>query len=133
MIGCPTSRKWSLGLSADYEWTLKASARAYVGGSLGYTGDRTVQFDNRAASGSIREADGFATLDLRAGVYVNRWSFEVYGKNLTNERGITSVGEAGPLPNGALPPGPDPAEGDRNFGRHEVLGLVAPGRRRCLH
>jgi iron complex outermembrane recepter protein len=100
----PYVPNWSLGLNADYEWTVRAS-RAYVGGSLGYTGDRTVQFDNRAPDGSIREAESFLTLDLRAGVYVNRWSFEVYGKNLADERGITSIGEAGPLPNGALPLG----------------------------
>jgi hypothetical protein len=101
----PYVPKWSLGLNADYEWTVKGRSRAYVGGSLGYTGDRTVQFVNRAADGSIRKADGFATLNLRAGAYVNRWSFEVYGKNLTDERGITSIDQAGPLPNGALPLG----------------------------
>jgi hypothetical protein len=89
-------------LSADYEWTVKGNARAYVGGSLGYTGDRTVAFDNRAADGSIREAEGFTTLNLRAGVYVGRWSVELYGKNLTNATGITSIGEPGPLPAGAL-------------------------------
>jgi outer membrane receptor protein involved in Fe transport len=93
---------WSLGLNADYEWTVKGTWRAYVGGSLGYTGERTSQFNNRAADGSIRKADGFATVDLRAGLYVSRWSFELYGKNLTNERGITSIGTEGPLPNGAL-------------------------------
>jgi iron complex outermembrane recepter protein len=98
----PYVPEWSLGLNADYEWTVKGNARAYVGGSLGYIGDRTVQFDNRAADGSIRQADGFVTLDLRTGVYVGRWSVELYGKNLTNETGITSIGEPGPLPNGAL-------------------------------
>ncbi len=101
----PYVPKWSVGLNADYEWNVKGRARAYVGGSLGYTGDRTVQFVNRAADGSIRKADGFTTLNLRAGAYVNRWSFEVYGKNLTDERGITSIDQAGPLPNGALPLG----------------------------
>jgi outer membrane receptor protein involved in Fe transport len=98
----PYVPEWSLGLNVDYEWTVKGNARAYVGGSLGYTGDRTVAFDNRAADGSIRQADGFVTLDLRTGAYVGRWSVELYGKNLANERGITSIGEPGPLPNGAL-------------------------------
>ena len=82
--------EWSLGLNADYEWTVKGSTRAYVGGSLGYTGDRTVEFDNRAADGSLRQADGYTTLNLRAGAYLGRWSVELYGKNLTNERGVTS-------------------------------------------
>jgi len=98
----PYVPEWSLGLNADYEWNVKGSARAYVGGSLAYTGERTVQFDVRAADGSIRQADGYTLLNLRAGAYFGRWSVELYGKNLTNERGVTSVNDAGPLPNGAL-------------------------------
>ncbi len=98
----PYVPEWSLGLNADYEWTVKGSARAYVGGSLSYIGDRTVAFNNRAEDGSIRRADGYATVDLRTGVYVGRWSVELYGKNLTNELGITSIDQPGPLPNGAL-------------------------------
>jgi outer membrane receptor protein involved in Fe transport len=98
----PYVPEWSLGLNADYEWNVKGRARAYVGGSLGYTGERTVQFDVRAADGSIRKADGYATLNLRTGCYFGRWSVELYGKNLTNEMGITSINDAGPLPNGAL-------------------------------
>mgnify|MGYP003457227532 CR=1 FL=1 len=34
--------------------------------------------------------------------YFGRWSLELYGKNLTNEQGITEINAAGPLPNGAL-------------------------------
>jgi hypothetical protein len=94
--------EWSFGLNADYEWTVKGSSRAYVGGSLGYTGERTVDFDSRAADGSIRPADSFVTLNLRAGLYVGRWSVELYGKNLTNEMGVTSIQDPGFLPNGAL-------------------------------
>ena len=50
------------------------------------------------ADGSIRQADGFVTLDLRAGVYLGRWSVELYGKNLTNERGVTLHRRARPPP-----------------------------------
>jgi len=42
------------------------------------------------------------TFNLRAGAYHGRWSVELYGKNLTNDLGVTSIGTAGPLPNGAL-------------------------------
>ena len=98
----PYVPEWSFGLNADYEWTVKGSARPYLGGSLGYTGDRTVEFNNRAADGSLRKADSYVTLNLRAGVYFGRWSVELYGKNLTNDMGVTSIGTAGPLPNGAL-------------------------------
>lgn len=98
----PYVPEWSLGLNADYEWTVRDRARAYVGGSLGYTGERTVQFNSRAANGSLRKADSFVSLDLRAGVYFGKWSFELFGKNLTNDLGVTSIGPAGTLPNGAL-------------------------------
>jgi outer membrane receptor protein involved in Fe transport len=97
----PYVPEWSLGLNADYEWSV-GNTRAYVGGSLGYTGERTVQFDSRAADGSIRKAASFVNLDLRAGAYFGRWSVEVFGKNLTNDLGVTSIGAAGTLPNGAL-------------------------------
>jgi iron complex outermembrane receptor protein len=98
----PYVPEWSFGLNADYEWTVKSRSRAYVGASLGYTGDRPVEFDNRAPDGSIRRAESYVTLNLRAGVYHGRWSVELYGKNLTNDLGVTSIGTAGPLPNGAL-------------------------------
>ena len=93
---------WSFGLNADYEWTVKSRTRAYVGGSLGYTGERPVAFNNRAGDGSIRRADSYVSLNVRAGAYHGRWSVELYGKNLTNDLGVTSIGTAGPLPNGAL-------------------------------
>jgi iron complex outermembrane receptor protein len=98
----PYVPKWSFGLNANYEWTVKGSSRAYLGGSLDYTGDRTVAFNQRAADGSILQADSFTTLNLRAGLYHGHWSVELYGKNLTNDMGITTINAAGFLPNGAL-------------------------------
>lgn len=98
----PYVPEWSFGLNADYEWTLTGDTRAYVGGSLGYTGERTADFGNRTSDGRIRQLDGYTTLNLRAGAYLGRWSVEVYGKNLTNERGVTVISEPGALPNGAV-------------------------------
>jgi outer membrane receptor protein involved in Fe transport len=98
----PYVPEWSFGLNADYEWTLTGSTRAYVGGSLGYTGDRTADFGNRTTNGRLRQLDGYAALNLRAGAYLGRWSVELYAKNLTNERGVTVINEPGGLPNGAV-------------------------------
>ena len=72
------------------------------GASLGYTGERSIQFDSRAANGSLNQAPSFVTLNLRAGAYLGRWNVELYGKNLTNDQGVTQLGEAGTLPNNAL-------------------------------
>jgi outer membrane receptor protein involved in Fe transport len=84
--------EWSFGLSGDYEWAVSGDSTAYFGGTLGYTGDRPIAFDEREADGSIREIGSYATLNLRAGLRTERWNFELYGKNVTDENGITSVG-----------------------------------------
>ena len=92
---------WSFGFSGDYEWTVGGDSTAVVGGGIGYVGARTFDFETRADDGSLRTLDSYVTVDLRTGVYIGRWSLELYGKNLTNEMGIASVDTGGSLPNGA--------------------------------
>jgi outer membrane receptor protein involved in Fe transport len=41
-------------------------------------------------------------VNLRGGIDFGNWSLEIYGKNLLDEEGINSLGDAGTLPNGAL-------------------------------
>jgi outer membrane receptor protein involved in Fe transport len=98
----PWVPEWSYAVGADYEWAVSGNATAYVGGRLGFTGNRTADFSNRDSSGNIREAGSYATIDLRAGVDAGRWTIELYGKNLTNERGINDIAEPGSYPNGAV-------------------------------
>jgi outer membrane receptor protein involved in Fe transport len=98
----PWVPEWSLGLSADYEWSVFGDSTAYVGGLVAYTGDRTADFSIRDANGDIREADNYTTLDLRAGIDLGTWSIELFGKNLTDERGITDILPEGSYPNGAV-------------------------------
>ena len=97
----PYVPEWSLGLNVDHHWEIGRSV-AYAGGLAGYTGDRTVDFDQRAADGSIHELDGYVTVDLRAGLYRGQWSLDLYGKNLTNEEGVTALNAPGALPDGAV-------------------------------
>ena len=87
----PYVPEWSWGVSADYEWPMRGDWTAYVGGNLAYTGDRPAGFSNRDANGNIRDAEAYTTLGLRGGILAGRWSFELYGKNLTDETGITSI------------------------------------------
>ncbi len=98
----PFVPEWSVSLGGDYEWNVLGDSTAYVGGQLSYTGDRTADFSNRAADGSIREAESYATVDVRAGIDTGRWSFEVFGKNVGDERGINGIIAEGILPNGAI-------------------------------
>jgi outer membrane receptor protein involved in Fe transport len=78
-------------LSADYEWEVRGDSTAYIGGNLGYTGERPAGLSERDAGGSIRELDSYTTLNVRAGLETGRWSLEVYAKNLTDEMGINSI------------------------------------------
>ncbi len=98
----PFVPEWALTLGGDYEWPVFSNARAYVGGQIAYIGDRTATFDNRNAAGDIREADSYTAGDLRTGIIWDRWSIELYGKNVTDEEGITDIEAPGNFPNGAV-------------------------------
>ena len=98
----PYTPKWAAALRADYDWNLRNGASAFVGGGLSYTGDRTYDFTSRADSGTLRRIGSYQTLDARGGVEFGRWLIELYGKNLTNEKGIATVTGDGALPNGAF-------------------------------
>jgi iron complex outermembrane receptor protein len=98
----PFVPEWSLTLGADYEWSVFGDSTAYVGGQVAYTGDRTADFGNRDADGDIREADSYTTVDLRTGLLRDRWSLELYGKNVTGEEGINDIIAPGSFPGGAV-------------------------------
>jgi len=100
----PFVPEWSLALGGDYEWAA-GSGTAYVGGQVSYTGDRPADFNSRIdpldPTGPRREADAYTTIDLRAGVVWDQWSLELYGKNVTDEEGISDIIAPGVFPNGA--------------------------------
>jgi len=101
----PFVPEWTLALGGDYEWDVFNDATAYVGGQVAYTGDRLAEFSSRLdpldPTSPRRESDAYTTVDLRAGVLWNNWSLELYGKNLTDEDGITDINAPGLYPNGA--------------------------------
>jgi iron complex outermembrane receptor protein len=98
----PFVPKWGFGLSGDYEWKAGREWTLLVGAGIGYVGERTFDFVTRQEDGSLHKLASYTTVDLRAGAYFGPWSFELYGKNLTNEMGVAGVAVAGGLPNGAL-------------------------------
>jgi len=84
----PYVPEWSFGLSADYQWAVMDNSTAYVGGTLGYTGERPTGFEGAAG---YYELDGFTNLGLRAGLEAGKWAFELYVKNLTDTLGDSVV------------------------------------------
>ncbi|HEX2140562.1 MAG TPA: TonB-dependent receptor [Woeseiaceae bacterium] len=87
---------WSTTLAVDYEWMPFGDVTAWVGGDVSYTGERSSGFGEPGPADPIRFAPSYTTLDLRAGVDTGRWTVELYGRNLTDEPGILSLGGFGP-------------------------------------
>lgn len=87
----PNAAKWATALSADYSFPGIAGSTAYVGGTWSYVGDRAGGFD--AAFGRI-ELPSYNTVDLRGGFDWERWSLQLYVKNVGDERGIMSTGRS---------------------------------------
>ena len=88
----PFTPKWSGTLDGAYTWPINGDLDAFVGATWTYIGDRKSSF-----SGSIGQValPNYNTWDLRAGVNVGRmWTVEVFGKNLGDVRGISSLGGA---------------------------------------
>ena len=83
-------------LNVDYTWKAFGNYSAIVGGSWVYTGTRYTSF---SPSVDVIEPHvklpTYNTLDLRAGLESGRYSFELYGHNLSNERGITEYQNQG--------------------------------------
>jgi iron complex outermembrane recepter protein len=87
---------WQTALDGQYQWPVFGDYRAFVGGTLAYTGERYSSF---AAFGSPNvthaRLPSYDTLALRAGLENDRWRLELYGKNLGDTRGITDYSSQG--------------------------------------
>jgi outer membrane receptor protein involved in Fe transport len=106
----PNSPKWAGTLNGDYEFLPIDDFTPYVGASLHYVGVRGWGFNNNLLTGlPIPQGNlpDYATFDIRLGVSWEKWSVELYGKNLGNSVGISafapfsaSAATAGLGPNG---------------------------------
>lgn len=74
---------YQANLRARYEWFTESGLTAHVMPQLMFTDDSysDVVEINKA------DVEGYATLGLSAGLTGDNWSFEVFGNNLTDERG----------------------------------------------
>ena len=85
----PYTPKWTATATADYEFPLADTLKAFVGGSYSYTGERFSSFAFRAALSHLR-IPSYGTYELHGGVRGGNFGLQVYGKNLGDVRGITS-------------------------------------------
>ena len=102
----PYTPKTSYTVGADYDWPLADERSAYVGVSFSHLAEIPAAFDSglTAADEPQRELPAYDMLDVRAGWDFGTVSVELFGRNLTNDEGLTSDGQ-GNTPNGAMASG----------------------------
>jgi outer membrane receptor protein involved in Fe transport len=83
----PYASKWSGNLNAEYDLPVGGAMRPFLGGGVTYVSKR---FDEFQTAPLVRLVfPRYTTFDLRAGVHVNSWTFNVYAVNIGDKRGIT--------------------------------------------
>ena len=86
----PWAPKWSSNLRADYQFLPMGDWAPYIGASWHYVGERFSDFPAPQI-----ELPAYNSFDARVGVNWKMWSLELYGKNLTDAKGITAVAASG--------------------------------------
>jgi outer membrane receptor protein involved in Fe transport len=84
----PWAPKVSSALDGEYDFHV-GETNMFVGGTLAYTGSRSVDFG--AISPRVRMPD-YDTIDMRIGADFNRYRVELYGRNLQDTRAFTAYG-----------------------------------------
>jgi len=105
----PYVPKWSTSLDGAYTWRAFSDFNAFAGATWSYTGSRFNDFSSiPGATGALEpeprpDLASYNTVNLRAGLENGRWTFELYGKNVGDTRGITYyVNNSTPNYGGAL-------------------------------
>ncbi|HEY2035873.1 MAG TPA: TonB-dependent receptor, partial [Steroidobacteraceae bacterium] len=108
----PYAPKWTNSLDGNYTWHVFGNYSAFAGATWSYIGSR---FDDFSATPTIgatavvfepnpRAALGsYNTFNLRVGLQNERWTLELYCKNLADTRGLTFYTNTGtPNSGGAI-------------------------------
>jgi outer membrane receptor protein involved in Fe transport len=122
----PNAAKWTSSLDVDYGWSAFNGAHAYVGGSWRYIGERYTAFDTNlipVVGASQLKLPSYNVFDLRLGVDFDRYSLELFAKNVTDERDPISFGGFGSTP----PSSPDP-NGQASILRPRTVGVSVSAR-----
>jgi len=94
----PYVPKWSTSLDGAYTWHAFGNFSAFTGATWSYIGSRFNDFGlvpNSTVPSARGELPSYNTVNLRAGLNDPRWSFELYVKNVGDERGIVYYANQG--------------------------------------
>ncbi len=91
----PYAPKWGTSLDGEYDWTLFGDLKAFAGATWSYVGARSSDFSSApSASGQI-VLPSYNTTAVRLGIDKGNYRFTIFGKNLTDARGITDYESVG--------------------------------------
>jgi outer membrane receptor protein involved in Fe transport len=95
----PFAPKWSSSLDGAYTWRV-SDFNLFTGATWSYFGSRFSDFSSVLLPTGIvpaprPELPSYNTVNLRAGLESGRWTFELYGKNVGDTRGITYYTNSG--------------------------------------
>ena len=82
-------------LNATYNWHAFGNFTGFVGGSWNYVGNAYTNFATGAATESHAKMPSYDLLRLNLGFENDHYSFELYGENVGNSRGITDYANNG--------------------------------------
>ena len=86
----PNVPRTTAAVSADYQLPWGVSARPTIGGTVRYVDDRQASFDAKAFAPQYQLPD-YTAVDLRTGLSFERYDFQLYVRNLFDERGQLSA------------------------------------------
>jgi iron complex outermembrane receptor protein len=97
----PYAPKWSTSFDGEYDWAAFADFKYFVGATWSYVGARETGFGTDVTGLTQVRLSGYNTYAARVGLDNARYRVTLYGKNLSDSRGITNyVSQGAPGLNG---------------------------------
>ena len=92
----PYAPEWSNSLDVEYRHVMFGNFSGFVGATWSYVGSRSSDFATSAATPAGQAIlPSYSTYAARAGLDNGQVQFTLYGKNLSDSRGITNYASAG--------------------------------------
>jgi outer membrane receptor protein involved in Fe transport len=91
----PYAPKWGTSLDGEYDQSAFADYKYFVGATYSYVGARSTNFGSDVTETMQVRLPGYNNYGARVGLDNDRWRFTLYGKNLSDSRGITSYSASG--------------------------------------
>jgi iron complex outermembrane recepter protein len=91
----PYAPKWGTSLDGEYDAPAFADYKYFVGATWSYVGARSTDFGSDPTGLLQVRLPSYNTYGARVGFDNDHWRWTLYGKNLSDSRGISSYGNSG--------------------------------------